>query len=181
MHYSANDKLHYKYCITSLNPALKTKRQISDFWYLVQVFGRSNCAKSQIAFLYRNWVKKLFNVLRQIVTMKQICQHLRLQMKIMCRKFHIKTPFTFWEIRTWDMWKVCLQTFRNNRIRKKLAYFLRNLQTSRINNLRIPRVKKTKFSGYCFYMNTKISGDFQICISIPLIITMKLGNYFIKI
>ena len=99
MHYSANDKLHHKYCITSSNPALKTKRQISDFWYLVQVFGRSNCAKSQIAFLYRNWLKKLFKVLRQIVTMKQICQHLRLQMKIMCRKFHIKTPFTFWVMR----------------------------------------------------------------------------------
>ena len=25
-----------------------------------------------------------------------------------------------------------------------------------------------KFSGYCFYMNTNISGDFEICISVPL-------------
>ena len=31
--------------------------------------------------------------------------------------FHIiKTPFTFWDMRTWDMGKVCLQTIRNNRI-----------------------------------------------------------------
>ena len=25
-----------------------------------------------------------------------------------------------------------------------------------------------RFSGYCFYMNTNISGDFEICISVPL-------------
>ena len=30
---------------------------------------------------------------------------------------------------TLDMWKVCLQTFRNNEIYKKLAYFLRNIQS----------------------------------------------------
>ena len=26
-----------------------------------------------------------------------------------------------------------------------------------------------KFSGYCFYINTNLWGDFQICISVPLI------------
>ena len=31
-------------------------------------------------------------------------------------KISHKTRFTFWDMRTWDMWKVCLQTFRNNRI-----------------------------------------------------------------
>ena len=45
-----------------------------------------------------------------------ICQYLCLHMKIICWRFHIKTPFTFWDMRTWDMWKVCLQTFRYNRI-----------------------------------------------------------------
>ena len=25
-----------------------------------------------------------------------------------------------------------------------------------------------KFSGYCFYMNANMKGDFQICISVPL-------------
>ena len=34
-------------------------------------------------------------------------------MKIICRRFQIKTPFTFWDKRTWDIWKVCLQTFIN--------------------------------------------------------------------
>ena len=66
------------------------------------------------------------------------------------------------------MQKVCLQTFRKNRICKKLAYFLRNLKTSRGNNSRIRSIKNAKFSGYCFYMHTTILGDFQICISVPL-------------
>ena len=29
-------------------------------------------------------------------------------------------------------------------------------------------IKNAKLSGYCFYMNTNIQGDFQICISVPL-------------
>ena len=49
------------------------------------------------------------------------------------------------------MWNVCLQTFRSIKMRKKLAYFLRNLQTSGVNNLRIFQ-----------------SEDFQICVSVPL-------------
>ena len=36
------------------------------------------------------------------------------------------------------------------RIRYKLACFLRNLQTSRANNLRILKIKKAKFSGFVF-------------------------------
>ena len=90
----------------------------------------------------------------------KICRYLR--------RFHINTPFTFWDMRTWDVWKVYLQTFRNNRIRSKLAYFLRNLQTSRASNSRILRIKKVKSSGYCFYLNTNIYIYFQICISVPL-------------
>ena len=39
---------------------------------------------------------------------------------------------------------------------KKLAYFLRNLQTSWANNPRILRIKHVKFSGYCCYVNTNI-------------------------
>ena len=38
----------------------------------------------------------------------------------------------------------------------------------KVNNLRIVKVKNTKFSGYYFYTNTDILGDFQICISVPL-------------
>ena len=40
----------------------------------------------------------------------------QVHMKIICWGFHGKTSFTFWDMRTWDMWKFCLQTFRNNRI-----------------------------------------------------------------
>ena len=89
-------------------------------------------------------------------------------LKIMYWRFHIKTPFTFWDTHTLEMWKVCLQTFRNNRICKKLAYFLRKLQVSRANDSRILRIKNAKFSGYCLYMDTNIYWDFQICISVPL-------------
>ena len=42
-----------------------------------------------------------------------------------------------------------------------------NLQTSRANNSRIVRIRNAKFSGYCFYINTKIQRDF--CISVPII------------
>ena len=31
-------------------------------------------------------------------------------------------------------------------------------------------MKNAKFLGYCFYMNTNLLGDFQICISVPLIL-----------
>ena len=94
-------------------------------------------------------------------------------MKIVCRSFHVKTPFKFWDMRTWawhmyNMWKLCLQTFRNNRTRSKLTHFLRSLQTSRPNYSRILRIKKVKFSGYCSYVNTNIKGDFPVYISVPL-------------
>ena len=55
----------------------------------------------------------------------------------------------------------------------KLAYFLRNLQNSLTNNSRILRIKNAKFSGCCFYINTNLLGDFQICISVPLICQRK--------
>ena len=49
----------------------------------------------------------------------------------------------------------------------------------RANISRIFRDKNAKFSGYCFYINTKIYGDFQICINIPLNISRPI--YFKKI
>ena len=38
-----------------------------------------------------------------------------------------------------------------------------------MNNSRILTIKNAKFSGYYFYTNSNIRGDFQICISVPLI------------
>ena len=37
-----------------------------------------------------------------------------------------------------------------------MAYCLRNLQISRVNNSRIGAIKNVEFSGYWFYMNTNI-------------------------
>ena len=94
-----------------------------------------------------------------------ICQYICLHLKITCWKFHIKTPFTFWDMRTWDRWNVCLQTLRN-----KLAYFLRNLQTSRANNSRILGIKNAKFWGYCYYINTNMQGVMSMNFSLILAI-----------
>ena len=49
----------------------------------------------------------------------------------------------------------------------KICNSLRNLQTLRANYSRSRRIKNAKFLGYCFYMNTNIQVDFQICISVP--------------
>ena len=38
----------------------------------------------------------------------------------------------------------------------------------RVNNSRIRTIKNAKLSGYYFYMNFNIWGDFQTCISVPL-------------
>ena len=59
----------------------------------------------------------------------KICQYLLLHIKIICWRIHINTLFTFWDMHRWDMWKVCLKTFRNKLICQKLSFFLRNLQT----------------------------------------------------
>ena len=38
----------------------------------------------------------------------------------------------------------------------KVAYFLRKIQTLRVNNLRNPRTKNAKFSEYYFHLNTSM-------------------------
>ena len=50
------------------------------------------------------------------------------------------------------------------------------MQTSRINNSRIFRIKNANSSGYCFCMSTNILGDFQICISVPLTIPIRIPS-----
>ena len=42
------------------------------------------------------------------------------------------------------------------------------MQTLLVNNSKILTIKNAKLSGYYFYMNLNIWGDFQICISVPL-------------
>ena len=82
----------------------------------------------------------------------KIWHYLLLHIKIICGRFHIKTPFTLWDIRSWVMWEVCLETYSNNRKCQKLACFLRNLQTSQANNSIILRTINVNFPEYCFYM-----------------------------
>ena len=65
----------------------------------------------------------------------------------------------------------------------KIGLLFKKLQTSRADNSRILRFTNAKFLGYCFYMNTKIQVDFQICISvplpvIPLVLTLLSRNSF---
>ena len=115
----------------------------------------------------------------------KICLHLRLHIKITWRRFYIISPYSFWDMRTLDLWNVCLQTFRNNRICQKLAYFLRNLQTLPINNSRILRITNAKFAEYCFYMSTNIYRNIQISISVPLIpfknVLLQQSAYYLKV
>ena len=50
----------------------------------------------------------------------------------------------------------------------KICPRFKKFTTSRVNISTILKVKNTKFSGYCFYMNPNMKGDFQICISVLL-------------
>ena len=75
------------------------------------------------------------------------------------------------------LFEICLRQTREKFVYKhseieclKLACFLKNLQTSRANNSRIVRIHNAKFWEYCFYMNSNMKRDFQICISVPLIV-----------
>ena len=60
------------------------------------------------------------------------------------------------------------QTFRINRIRYKLTYFLSNVQTYGKVTREFLGLRMRNFLGYCFHMNTDMEGDFHICINVPL-------------
>ena len=47
----------------------------------------------------------------------KILQYIHLHIKIVPQRLRIITPFTFRDTRTLDLQNVCLQTYRNNRIR----------------------------------------------------------------
>ena len=81
----------------------------------------------------------------------------------MCRRFRIIIQVTYWDIRTRDIRNICLQTYRNNRICKKVTYFLRKIQTSWLNYSRILWIKNAKFSGYWSYMSLNIHGNIHSC------------------
>ena len=94
--------------------------------------------------------------------------HLGLLIKIICGRFRIIRLFTFLHMCFRDTWNICFETYRNNRICEKVAYFSRKIQVFWVNNSRILRIKNAKLSGYSFHMNPNIQWNFQICIIVPL-------------
>ena len=58
-----------------------------------------------------------------------------------------------------DIWNVCLQKYRNNRINEKVAKFLRKEQTSQVNNSKTLWIKNV---GYCFYKKPNIFIDVHL-------------------
>ena len=94
--------------------------------------------------------------------------HLGLLIKITCGRFRIIRLFTFWHMCFRDIWNICFETYRNNRICEKVAYFSREIQVFWVNNSRILRIKNAKLSGYSFHTNPNIQWNFQICIIVPL-------------
>ena len=89
----------------------------------------------------------------------KICQNLRLYVKIICWRFHIKHLLLF-EICARE---ICQKFVYKHSEQKNMLKI--SLLFKKFTNLRI---KNAKFSEYCFYMNTNRFGFFQICISIPL-------------
>ena len=98
----------------------------------------------------------------------KISIYIRVHIKMILWKFRILNPKSFRVIYRQSLWNVYLETFRDNIIRWKVSYFLRKIQTLWVNNSITLWIKNANFSGYYFYENTKIYGDFQICISVPL-------------
>ena len=94
----------------------------------------------------------------------KICHYHTFNIKIIYWRFHIKSCFTFWDIRTWDMSKVCLQTFRNNRVCSKLAYFLRNLLNSWKILWEFMGFRIWNFQSIFFIWTQTQYRDYQICI-----------------
>ena len=91
--------------------------------------------------------------------------HLRLHIKLICRRFCIIRPLTF-EMHPSEMYEMFVYKHTETiEYVKKVACFLRKLQTLRVHNSRILRIKNPKFSGYSFNMKRNVQWDFQICVS----------------
>ena len=50
----------------------------------------------------------------------------------------------------------------------KISPLFKKFTNLQVNNTKILRITNAKLPRYCFYMNTNIEGDFQICTSAPL-------------
>ena len=54
----------------------------------------------------------------------------------------------------------------------KISQLFKKNTNFTVNNSRILRIQNAKFSGYCFHMKPNIQSIFQICISVPLNLTL---------
>ena len=97
----------------------------------------------------------------------EICQYLRLCMEKYVEDFTLKHLLLF-EISTREIsGRFVYKHSETIEYVKNWPTFKKNLQISRANNSRVLRIKNSKFWEYCFYLNTNIQGDYQICISVP--------------
>ena len=103
----------------------------------------------------------------------KISLYIRLYTNIIYRRFHILTLFTFWDMCTWDMWNVCLQVYGNNML--KISLLFNSLQTSRINNSKMLRIRNAKFAGYCFIWTQSFRQGFKSAL-VYLQISLKQTN-----
>ena len=130
---------------------MKTEWQIEWLCYQISLFTLTCQVSLSVCYLTLLWQRSL-SYRNQSIDLQS--KYLRLHIESICRRLRIITQLTFWDISTWDIWNVYLQTYRNNRICKIVAYLLRKIQISRVNNSKILRFEK--FSGYCFYMQPSI-------------------------
>ena len=127
---------------------------------LMQIWKFAYITAQKMKFSIKNFFSKCDQIRRKLRTCSYLLKKSLMEnfifcaaylfFKIICWRFQIVTPFTFWDMGMWDMRNVCLQTFRSNSICCKWAYFLRNLQTSRIYNLRILRIKNACLQDIVF-------------------------------
>ena len=100
-----------------------------------------------VFFLFSFVFLKLLKMEMQINADLNICQYLCLHMKL-CRSFHIRTPFKFWDMRK-DMWKVCLELFRNKINIRLLLKKLRNFTDKQL-TWEFFGLRKWNFQGIAF-------------------------------
>ena len=63
----------------------------------------------------------------------------------------------------------------------KISLLFKKFTDFTANKSRIRRIWNAKFSGYCFYMNANIFGDFQIYISVTLsIIVQFVSDHYVS-
>ena len=131
-------KMHWRqpgFLYSTWGPFTKKKKRIERFKdtgdsrYIYQnelerdcfVESRQGCARmckkaNESIRSNKDLLKAVWNVKGTLMQIRKSANIFRLHGKIICWRFHIKTTFNSWDMPAWDIWKVWLQTFWNNRI-----------------------------------------------------------------